>query len=786
MEKHRLITVQLTEQSDGADNCYLGTFAFELEGIITSNSGERGSSMAKDELRGSAFESLVEGLTPQQRIIFSFARVSNRARLPQFIWRVRGEARADSKGDARKAANALWKSVFLMLAAQTEYRFRPLPGPLPYNEFPHHHSIYPRAANIRCSSAGKPIGFTTSENVTQHPELLLPLLDLDPSTYLPLVTILSAWSLDIEIEVVLDTIPLTSPIRGAIKHLATTEAPGEISARYLADGSEMEGSILRGAMDTWRAMLNYCLAHHKAVVVEVNVGSMFPLPPAILATIGRALFPNLSFEPNLNTPGDHEDSESTAVDLRMLVSTDRNLLRSLLPSINAIKELDLPKSYSPPPNNLPREGILLGKNLGQEIYLSEKDRKRHTYIMGATGTGKSTLIFNMVMQDIQSGKGVCLIDPHGDLYTEVLRNIPEQRWKKGDVVLFDPLDFEHPAGINFMECSSPYPEVEKSILINEFIEILDILYDLRQTGGPIFEQYMRNALLLLLHNSEEVFTLVDVPAVFEDERFRNHLKRTCTNSIVVSFWENQAEQARHEASLKEMAPYITSKLNQFSHNPVLRPILGQSRSTIDFRQLMDEQKILLINLSKGILSKRDSYLLGMLIISKLFRAALSRVNIAQGNRKIWHVYIDEFQNFMTDTMSEILGEARKFGLALTLANQHMAQLHDHTSKNNIMSAVLGNVSNLLFFRLGTEDASRIDKYMSPYLNAEDLQFLPDYHIAARILSNLSPTKPFVFKTHPKPEDAPHDPSDEIRRMSIERYGRDRDIVEKEILARRNL
>lgn len=384
--------------------------------------------------------------------------------------------------------------------------------------------------------------------------------------------------------------------------------------------------------------------------------------------------------------------------------------------------------------------------LASAFRLAEVDRSRHTYIAGATGSGKSTLLFNMIAQDIADGEGVCLIDPHGDLYRDVLDAVPPGRAK--DVVLFDPCDFDYAVGLNFLECDGPHPQVRMNLIANEMIKIFDRLYDLRQTGGPMFELYMRNALLLVMDNGTPG-TLMDVLRIFEDKDHREHLKRICKNPLVVRFWSEQAERAGGEASLANITPYITSKLNQFTHNALLRPIIGQLKSTLNFRQIMDHRQILLVNLSKGLLGELDAQLLGMLLIGKLFFAAMGRVAVPEARRTPFNWYIDEFQNFTTDTLAHLLSESRKFGIRLTLANQNLAQLNQVHGRENLMEAVLGNVGNLCFFRMGAADAEKLATYTRPELDAQDLQYLPDFHAATRLLRNNEPMRPFVLQTLPK-------------------------------------
>jgi hypothetical protein len=275
-----------------------------------------------------------------------------------------------------------------------------------------------------------------------------------------------------------------------------------------------------------------------------------------------------------------------------------------------------------------------------------------------------------------------------------------------------------------------------------------MLYDLRIAGGPVFEQYMRGALLLALDNEIPGATLMDIPLLFEDKDYRMWLLEHCRNSHVVKFWRNQAERTMGEYSLANMAPYITSKLNQFTTNALLRPIIGQSRSTIDFREVIDSRKVLLVNLSKGRVGELDSRLLGMLILGKIFKAAISRVEIDADRRIPFYLYIDEAGNFVTDTVAYLLSESRKFGLSLTLANQNLSQLESHYGRQSILDSVLTNAGNFLLFRTGISDAGRVEALVHPELKAEDLQELADYHASARLFLESRLCRPFVLRTLP--------------------------------------
>lgn len=433
---------------------------------------------------------------------------------------------------------------------------------------------------------------------------------------------------------------------------------------------------------------------------------------------------------------------------------------------------------APPPSNLSTKGTKLGESVfrgnAKPVYISDEDRRRHLYIIGQTGTGKSALMTNMALDDIRQGKGVCVIDPHGDLVDSVLGGIPSDRIK--DVIVFDPGNINRPIGLNMLEFDPARPE-EKTFIVNEIQGIFNRLF-LAETMGPMFEQYMRNALLLLMEDAvNEPATLIEVPRLFTDDEYRNRKLARITNPVVLDFWQKEAIKVTGEASLNSMAPYITSKFNNFIANDYVRPIIGQTKSAFKFRQIMDEKKILLVSLSKGRIGDINSGLLGMLMVGKLLLAAFSRVDVAQEKRNDFNLYIDEFQNFTTDSISVILSEARKYRLNLTIAHQFIAQLEE-----KIRDSVFGNVGSMLTFRVGPQDADVLVKQFEPIFSQNDLINIDNFNAYVRLLINGQTSQPFNIKTPFYPP-TDHILAQQIKEMSAEKYGAHRAAVEQNILQR---
>ena len=437
---------------------------------------------------------------------------------------------------------------------------------------------------------------------------------------------------------------------------------------------------------------------------------------------------------------------------------------------------------APPPPNLPTEGVLLGavKYRGQEypVRIKQGDRRRHMYVIGKSGSGKSEFIKAMVKQDIEAGRGVCVIDPHGDLAQDCLGFVPKHR--ADDVIYFSPADAERPMGLNLLEYDEKYPE-QKTFVINEMLKIFDKLYDLKSSGGPMFEQYMRNAMILIMDHPESGSTLMEIPRVLSDEKFRAYKLSKCKTQVVKDFWLKEASKAGGEASLANMVPYITSKLTPFITNDIVRPIIGQQKSAINVRKAMDEGKILLLDLSKGKLGDINAYLIGMVLVGKILMAALSRTDMDAKERKDFYLYIDEFQNFITDSIATILSEARKYGLDLIIAHQYIGQI-SAKGDTTIRDAVFGNVGTMVAFRIGTEDADFLGKEFAPVFTPFDLVNVEAYTANAKLLIDNTASRPFNMAMYP-PAKGDTSITAAIKQLSRLKYGRDREIVEAEIQER---
>lgn len=430
------------------------------------------------------------------------------------------------------------------------------------------------------------------------------------------------------------------------------------------------------------------------------------------------------------------------------------------------------------PLSLPTEGLYLGQNthsgMTTDIFMTPEDRLRHFYVIGQTGTGKTNFLKQAIIQDIKNGEGVCFIDPHGSDIQDILANIPKERYE--DVIYFDPANTERPMALNMLEYDINFPE-QKTFVVNEMLSIFNKLFDMKTAGGPMFEQYFRNSTLLVIEDPDTGCTLLDVSRVLSDKSYRELKLSRCKNPVVVQFWREIADKAGGEASLQNIVPYITSKFDTFLANDIMRPVIAQEKSSFDFRKVMDERKILLVNLSKGRLGDINSHLIGLILVGKILMAALSRVDSNLKQQNPFYLYIDEFQNVTTDSISTILSEARKYKLGLSLAHQFIAQLDD-----SIKNAVFGNVGTMAVFRVGNDDAQYLESQFLPAFSANDIMNIENYNCYIKMLSKGTPQKPFNIKVPASAEGNPEIVND-LKQLSFMKYGQDKEKVERFIQAK---
>ncbi len=470
-----------------------------------------------------------------------------------------------------------------------------------------------------------------------------------------------------------------------------------------------------------------------------------------------------------------EDNQSFPLSLRELTT----MFHFPVTATSAAELKEAKSGGAPAPINAKAEGIILGKNIyhGKEtiVHIGREERVRHMYVIGQTGTGKSHILKNMIVQDIKNGDGCCFIDPHGSDVQDILAHIPPERAQ--DVIYFDPSYTARPMGLNMLEYDESKPE-QKTFVVNEMMAIFNQLFDMKVGGGAMFEQYFKNAAFLVMEHPESGSTLLEITRVFTDKAFRDMKLSHCKNPIIAQFWVS-AEKTTGETGLQNFVGYITSKFDPFISNDIMRPIVLQQKSVFDFRKIMDEKKILLVNLSKGRLGEINASLIGLILVAKITMAALSRVDMFGSGQKPnnFYLYIDEFQNFTTPSITSILSEARKYGLSLNVAHQYIAQLTDE-----IKNAVFGNVGNMAVFRVGPEDAEFLERKFAPTFTKEDMMKLDNRNAYINMLIDGQPTKPFNIITLPIEGGNPA-MAEKLKELSYMTYGAPQEEVNAEIFGR---
>lgn len=434
------------------------------------------------------------------------------------------------------------------------------------------------------------------------------------------------------------------------------------------------------------------------------------------------------------------------------------------------RKLEPPIDLPVPKGDMAKNLTMLGKTnfrgIDKTFGIKTIDRRRHMYIIGKTGMGKTTLLENMIYSDIRSGKGVGVIDPHGDLAENVLSFVPANR--TNDVIIFDPSDRDFPIAFNMLESKDP---ALNTIIASGLVGIFKKIY--ANSWGPRLEHILRNTILSLLYYPNT--TMLGITRILQDRDFRRKVVRKIEDPIVKAFWEKEFEPMQDRMRVEAISP-ILNKVGQFLASPIIRNIVGQPKSTVDLRFAMDRGKIIIVNLSKGKLGEDNSQLLGSMLITKFQIDAMSRANIPEKERKDFYLYVDEFQNFATDSFATILSEARKYKLNLTMANQYIAQMPEE-----VRDAVFGNVGSTLAFQVGFDDAEYLSSQFGEEALPADLVSLPKYTAYTKLLIDGMPSKTFSLDTLPPPHLEDEDGRREkILKVVRERYTQGRDIVEDKI------
>ncbi|HPD03191.1 MAG TPA: type IV secretion system DNA-binding domain-containing protein [bacterium] len=407
------------------------------------------------------------------------------------------------------------------------------------------------------------------------------------------------------------------------------------------------------------------------------------------------------------------------------------------------------------------------RNQNQKFGIKVDDRRRHMYVIGKSGMGKSTLLENMIAQDINKGRGLAVVDPHGDLAEKIIRYIPDRRVE--EVVYFNPADAEYPIAFNVVEQVEPHL---RHLVASGLIGVFQKLW--ADSWGPRLEYILRNAILAVLDYPDS--TLLAITRMLSDKNFRKRVVEKIQDPVVKAFWVNEFSSYNDKFASEAVAP-IQNKVGQFLSSSLIRNIVGQIRSSIDLRKIMDEGKILIMNLSKGRIGEDNSALLGSMMITKLQLAAMSRVDTPEEERRDFYLYVDEFQNFATDSFANILSEARKYHLSLVLAHQYIEQLTD-----SVRAAVFGNVGTLVVFRVGATDAEFLAKEFLPLFNEEDLVNIPKFNFYIKLMIDGLTSDPFSARTLPPlSKNEQTNNAERVIDYTRSHYASRRDVVEEEIM-----
>ncbi len=487
------------------------------------------------------------------------------------------------------------------------------------------------------------------------------------------------------------------------------------------------------------------------------------------------------------SPAKDIDALATAYILRLFPQHhNKNILNSVelatlfhFPDERAIPTSQLTRQASKQvdgPRNIPEEGLLLGYNLfrgtKKPIRLSLEDRQRHMYVVGQTGTGKSTYLENLALQDMLNGNGFAFVDPHGDVAERLLAMVPKERTE--DVIYFSPADMDYPVGLNLFEFQNPD---QKDFLIQETLNMLQKLYDPQHQGimGPRYEHIFRNAALAVMADPAGG-TFIDIPKLFRDPAFLKQKLQHVKDQTVLDYWQKEYPASQRSNDAGEITAWFVSKFGAFLSNEMMRNIIGQTHSTFSLRDIMDNKKILLVNLSKGRTGDLNSKLLGMVFVMKFQAAAMSRADIPnEADRVDFSLYVDEFQNFATDSFATIMSEARKYHLNLIVANQFTTQLTEE-----IRDAVFGNMGTIVAFRIGQNNIESIVKYFQPTFDGDDLLRVPNFNTIVRTMIGGVPTQPFSMATLPALGTPNPRLAEALKQLSAAKYGHPRAAVEREI------
>ncbi|MDP3961938.1 MAG: type IV secretion system DNA-binding domain-containing protein [Pseudorhodobacter sp.] len=513
---------------------------------------------------------------------------------------------------------------------------------------------------------------------------------------------------------------------------ALVEARRRLGAIVDAEGvtAAIQTMRLRAKIDDW------LYASDRVLRIEAALRFAGPADPAVVRIAGGLIFGSLA--PAASQVGE-------AADLSSCLSPEHPLPALVPMSVTpaALAEIARSRHLPPPKSAAIRFGL---DAVGRDVAVGADDLRQHCYIVGATGTGKSTLLKSMILQDASAGIPAVVVDPHGDLYSDLINSLPKSVLQRA--IIADVSDFAAPFSLNILDVRGPHAAIQRNFIANQLIALFKTAYgENKDAFGPMFESYFRGAVLLIMEAGGREASLADMERVFGDSAYRANLLGKCQDAQIVSFWRNIAQRAGGDASLENIAPYITSKLAQLSGNALVRPIVCSPHSTLDLPAALAEGRSVLVNLAKGLVGGPDAAMIGGIITIRLFAAAMARAREPVTARRLVRVYLDEFQTYGAhQVLSEAMAEVRKYGLSLVLANQSVAQIDGRGS--DVAHAILGNTGNLVSFRVGPKDAAIIAEWLGPEVSPQTIMRLPNHTCVARLLRDGVPLPPTVVRPAP--------------------------------------
>lgn len=774
------------------EGVFLARFALDLVSVssaslrsTTTQWSEHGTITPEEAARQRALTALACSLQPGQAIRFVHATHAHPGRPLRYRMAVEGHARAsDRKTAIQRACDVMWSLRPALAAGVEHFRFAGQDPPAVRPHWLDRVEVVPAAICLE-DRAGVAAGSITSR---PRPRTLLPTIARQPLTFLE-SAVPGLLSLPAATELIVEWQGLRADAESiaAVNQDASALLDADSRRVRLTTGTNGPNvEVLPGDLQRTYAVLQAWLTDPVGARMRVWIRSAARVPTSLARIVGQELYSSRPFDIRRGA-GDADmphDTATPAIDLSGLITRDAPV-PPLFPEPLCADAQGFERhfpfiSFDPPPH-----GIVLGdspgRDLAREITLADHDRAQHCCVVGSSGSGKTYgVLIPMVLQDMRRGAGVFNLCVAGDAHDYLVAACPPERMK--DLVVLDFTDFTASPGLNLLQFQTKWPRVERGFIVGNLIETFKRQYpDVPEGFGPMFELYFTQAAYLAMEAQGS--TVADIIRVFADPVYRRSLLAICRDPSVKVFWTNIAQRAGGEASLENMAPYIICKLTKLLDDEAVRRVVSQAESTLDLRALMDNRSICLIKISKGFLGEAGARFLGMVLLNRLFGAALSRADVPPDRRVPMHVYLDEAQNLLP-ALEGALAEGRKYGLRLTLGTQSLSSLPP-----GLAQSILTNCSTKIIMRSGPQDASILADWVEPHFGPADLVALPNRHTVARILVDGILSPPFVMRTRELPEIRPSAELDArlaaIKADSRRRYCVDAEVIDQRIEARQS-